>query len=186
MNDEILTEAEPLAVTEETVTEDAVASPEDESSEATKEVPEAEEDTAPLTEDNQSDGPAVEQMLEELRTLREELLEKRKAFEKISRDIGEFEEIFPEKSVGEIPDAVWESVKAGIPLAAAYALYERKNALRASTAQSANKANSARTTGAIGRETTENFYTPDEVRAMSRAEVRKNYSKIIESMKKWN
>ena len=128
----------------------------------------------------------AEEMLKELKALREELLEKRKVFEKMSRDISEFEEIYPDKKVNEIPDSVWESVKSGIPLAAAYALYERKNAFRADVAKSINVANSSLSTGSIGREVTENFYTPDEVRAMSRAEVKRNYSKIIESMKKWN
>jgi hypothetical protein len=41
-------------------------------------------------------------------------------------------------------------------------------------------------TGSLGKDTTESFFTPNEVRAMSRSEIRKNYSKILESMKKWN
>lgn len=131
-------------------------------------------------------SPSAEELLEELRVLREELAEKKRAFEKMSRDIGEFETLFPEKNVNEIPDSVWESVKTGIPLAAAYALYERKNAIRIDAAKVTNLANSARTTGPIGKDVTENYYTPDEVRAMSRAEVKRNYSKILESMKKWN
>lgn len=122
----------------------------------------------------------------ELEALKIELEEKKKTFERMSREIGEFSEIFPERSVSSIPDSVWESVKAGIPLAAAYALYERKNAVRADTANRINERNGSVSTGSVGRTSTENFYTPDEVRAMSRSEVRKNYSKIIESMKKWN
>ncbi len=185
MNDEILTEntedvVEEVKPFEETtseansVTEEAVeAEPSD--------VTDGEGENAPEEKE-----PSVEEMLLELKALREELLEKRKAFEKMSRDIGEFEELFPEKKVNEIPDTVWESVKTGIPLAAAYALYERKNAIRRDAAENTNTANSARATGPIGRDVTENFYTPDEVRAMSRAEVKRNYSKILESMKKWN
>lgn len=187
MIDEVLTE-----VTENEVMEAAEAEAHTEKmagdqTEQKEENVETELDSS-LTEDETSKEkePSVEEMLKELKALREELLEKRKAFEKMSRDISEFEELFPEKNVNEIPDSVWESVKTGIPLAAAYALYERKNAIRRDTAESTNVENRSRTTGSIGRDTTDSFYTPDEVKAMSRAEVKSNYSKILESMKKWN
>ena len=145
------------------------------------------QDDIPTTEQEAvAEESEAELLRKELDTLRAELEEKNKTFERMSREIGEFSEIFPEKSVNSIPDSVWESVKAGIPLAAAYALYERKNTVRADTASRINERNGEISTGAVGRATTENFYTPDEVRAMSRTEVRKNYSKIIESMKKWN
>ena len=149
----------------------------------------------PLPEENldeqseEKDGDSKEELellKTELESLRKELEEKKKSFERMSREIGEFSEVFPKKSVNNIPDSVWESVRAGIPLAAAYALYERKNALRAETASRINERNGNTSTGSVGRASTENFYTPDEVRAMSRSEVRKNYSKILESMKKWN
>ncbi|MBR2387775.1 MAG: hypothetical protein IKB02_03295 [Clostridia bacterium] len=186
MNDEILTQ-----VTDETEAVDAEAISVEELQSEADSIPEdeAEGNSETKTDEectSKENEPSVEEMLVELKKLREELLEKRKVFEKMSRDISEFEELFPEKKVNEIPDTVWESVKGGIPLAAAYALYERKNAIRRDTAEIANTANSARTTGPIGRDATEIFYTPDEVRAMSRSEVRKNYSKILESMKKWN
>ena len=187
MNDEALIENSKETIDPETTVSETQES---EVTETENEVVKTNENTSQEDLESEADtedtNVSVEEMLAELRSLREELLEKKKAFEKMSRDIGEFEELYPERNVNEIPDAVWERVKSGSPLAAAYALYERKNALRASTAKSANEANSARTTGSIGREVTENFYTPDEVRAMSRSEVRRNYSKIIESMKKWN
>ena len=122
----------------------------------------------------------------ELEELKIKLSEKENALERMSREIGEFSEIVPEKQINSIPDSVWASVKDGIPLAAAYALYERKNSVRAGTADLVNTRNSERSTGSLGRSSTENFYTPSEVKAMSREEVRKNYTKIIESMKKWN
>ena len=187
MNDESLLETtEEMTSVEldfsETITEEA--EPQTEPTENDSSTPKSESASEP--DSTPEDTPSVEEMLSELRALREELVEKKRAFEKMSRDIGEFEELYPERNVNEIPDTVWESVRSGIPLAAAYALYERKNALRADTAKSINEMNSARATGSIGREVTENFYTPDEVRAMSRSEVKRNYSKILESMKKWN
>ena len=148
------------------------------------------EDNAVPDEASEAPSPDEKDELEllrtELGTLRQEIEEKKKIFERMSREIGEFSEIFPERNVSDIPDSVWESVKGGIPLAAAYALYERKNALRADAASRINERNGSISTGPVGRASTENFYTPDEVRKMSRAEVKQNYSKILESMKKWN
>ena len=128
----------------------------------------------------------LEIMKKELEALRRELDEKKNAFERIGREFGEFYEIFPDTKIESIPDSVWESVKSGIPLSAAYALYEKKTSSRSALAERINEKNSVTSTGSVGRNTVENFYTPDEVRAMTRSEVRKNYSQIIESMKKWN
>ncbi len=165
----------------EVTTENDIPSTEVPEEETQNDVPDTATEEAPIKEVNEADV-----LRKELETLKIELEEKKKTFERMSREIGEFSEVFPEKSVNSIPDSVWESVKAGIPLAAAYALYERKNAVRADTASRINERNGAASTGSVGRTSTENFYTPDEVRAMSRSEVRKNYSKIIDSMKKWN
>ena len=147
-------------------------------------VDEKTEEAEPIEEPNEENE--LEILKRELDALKRELEEKKSVFERMSRDIGEFSDLFPDKNINSIPDTVWESVRSGIPLAAAYALYERKNAIREGVARRANEENGARTTGSIGKDSTENFYTPDEVRAMSRTEVKNNYSKIIESMKKWN
>ena len=128
----------------------------------------------------------IANMRSELDRLRSELIEKRSHLEKMDKEYAEFSELYPDVRISSLPDSVWQSVNSGIPLAAAYALYERKNALRADTASRINERNGSTTTGPVGRASTENFYTPDEVRKMSRAEVKQNYSKILESMKKWN
>ena len=174
-----MTDEEIITLQDEAVPTEEVAI---EAEDLQAEAPENEEEAA----NNEAEESEVELLKKELDTLRTELEEKKKVFQRMSREIGEFSEIFPEKSVSSIPDSVWESVKAGIPLAAAYALYERKNAVRADAASRINERNGEKSTGAIGRSDTESFYTPDEVRAMSRAEVKRNYSKILESMKKWN
>ena len=189
MKNEIMAESAeinvPEAICEERSAEDFEKVDSDDSLEDKKpsETPACDDDTDDTKEEKEL---SAEEMIRELKALKEELSEKRRVLEKMSRDIGEFEEIFPDKRVNEIPDSVWESVREGIPLAAAYALYERKNAIRKDSAASTNVKNSSRATGPIGRDVTETFYTPDEVRAMSRTEVKKNYSKILESMKKWN
>ena len=175
MNEEIITPEEEVVETETFVAKDETEAAEN-----------AAEPSAVAEETVAESVSEAESLRAELATLRTELEEKKKVFERMSREIGEFSEIFPEKTVSSIPDSVWESVKAGIPLAAAYALYERKSTVRVDTASRINERNGGKSTGPIGRAITEKFYTPNEVRAMSRSEVKKNYSKIIESMKKWN
>ena len=128
----------------------------------------------------------VEALREEISLLRRSLEEKNMAYERMSREIGEFSELFPDKNVSSLPDSVWESVRNGVPLAAAYALYEKRITARAAEAERVNARNSDSSTGPIGKNSDESFFTPDEVRAMSRSEVRQNYSKILESMQKWN
>lgn len=104
---------------------------------------------------------------------------------RILAEIGDFCALFPDVPVEELPDEVWESVRAGAPLAASYALYERKKCEKIKRIAAINAKNVARSPGAAGTDTASEFFTPDEVRRMSRAEVHANYSKIKESMKKW-
>lgn len=130
---------------------------------------------------------------EEIRTLREQVkqlteeLEARAAIaDKIAAQIGEFTDLFPEVSMESVPESVWESVRRGSSLAASYALYARKAYMSGQRASDVNQRNARNSPGVAGKGTASEYYTPDEVRAMSQKEVRANYSKIIESMKKWN
>jgi hypothetical protein len=81
---------------------------------------------------------------------------------------------------------VWKQVERGIPLSAAYALYEKKSTVDALRADEINRSNAQRSAGRLGQNTAREFFTPDEVRAMSPSEVRDNYKTIRESMKKWH
>lgn len=101
-------------------------------------------------------------------------------------EIKEFSAIFGADAVCKIPEEVWASTNRGIPLAAAYALYEKKAAQHAELAERVNKKNASMSAGAINNATAPGFFSPAEVRAMSAKEVKKNYNLIIESMKKWN
>ena len=68
-----------------------------------------------------------------------------------------------------------------IALAAAYALYEKREALRRENSKkNAEHSWHSMKDGAGGE-----YYSPSEVRSMSQKEVHKNYKKIIESMKHW-
>ena len=96
-----------------------------------------------------------------------------------------FRALYPDVAEQDVPDEVWEDVQNGIPLEAAFALWERRETVRRLAAEEANRKNA---TGAWGRADTasEQFLSPDEVRSMTQDEVRKQYSRIVESMKHWN
>lgn len=180
MNDII---SEPVEKIEEEIADESISETADEGT-TEENLPKAEEEESIEAESVEKDELAS--LREELCRLRAELEERKNSLERLGKEISEFSELFPNEPLTALPDSVWESVRGGIPLAAAYALYRRKTELRIEKANATNRKNNEMSTGAIGRDTTENFYTPDEVRAMSRSEIKKNYSKILDSMKKWN
>ncbi|MBQ8415891.1 MAG: hypothetical protein IJX13_03175, partial [Clostridia bacterium] len=84
-----------------------------------------------------------------------------------------------------ITDAIWKDVESGNSLAAAFALAERRRVVAEEKATLLNKANRERSAGAM-RNAQNDYFSPDEVRAMSSTEVRKNYQKIMRSMQNWH
>lgn len=138
-------------------------------------------------EDKQS---TLEEELKELRRKNEELereiLQRKALGERLEREISEFSDIFPETALSEVPDDVWSEVKRGLPLSAAYARHERKRTIGERKITEANTAARDLSSGPIKNGGGDYYYTPDEVRKMSAAEVKKNYSHIINSMKHWN
>ena len=52
-------------------------------------------------------------------------------------------------------------------------------------AEEINRRNAERSAGRAGTSTAPEYYSPDEVRAMSAHEVRENYQKIRAPMKRW-
>ena len=148
---------------------------------------EAESEDAPeealgdLESDNE-DG----RMSEEIESLRRELEGMREKRTALISEIREFSELFGADALSHVPGSVWESTSGGVPLAAAYALYEKKLTKQRELAESVNQKNAAMSAGAVKNAAYVGFYSPAEVRAMSAKEVKKNYNLIIESMKKWN
>lgn len=113
------------------------------------------------------------------------LEELKRAQNRILAEIGDFVALFPDTPIETIPDTVWESVKGGTPLAAAFALYEKRMVAEAKRIAEINAKNAKRSPGAAGKDTASEYFSPEDVRRMSRAEVHANYSKIKDSMKKW-
>ena len=136
------------------------------------------------------EAPAAEQGGDPMEMLRCELAElkslivgqKQAAAEPVMGE--DFRALYPDVTEADIPDAVWEAARGGLPLEAAYALHERREAMRRSAADKINRRNAG---GAWGRADAEadGFLSPDEVREMSPDEVRRNYARIMESMKHW-
>lgn len=101
-----------------------------------------------------------------------------------TRSRGELDEfclLFPNVPLSALPDEVRGQVDAGVPLAAAYALFEKREAHR----RDAGKKSAERSWHGMNESAGGEYYSPEEVKSMSQKEVHKNYKKIIESMKHW-
>ncbi len=62
----------------------------------------------------------------------------------------------------------------------------REELTRRQKADEINRRNAARSAGRAGTNAAPEYYSPDEVRAMSPAQVRENYQRIRASMQKWH
>lgn len=172
----ISTEAEALREEPETIDESE-----------TDEVPEEEEaDEAPADEEQKADENELAYLKAELDALKKELADSRAFYARLESECAEFAELYPSVPLKTLPDSIWQSVKSGVPLAAAYALEARKAELAARRAEAVNGENRNMSSGALSSDSYNDFFTPAEVRAMSAAEVRANYTKIINSMSKWH
>ena len=130
--------------------------------------------------DSETQESELEQLRGELKQLRQELAERDARLKqnvRVEREYAEFHDLFPDVSVGTLPEEVWQDVKAGASLAAAYALAEKKRAVALEKANDSNKNNRARSAGAVHNAQNHEF---------SPAEVRANLSKIKRSMQKWH
>ena len=155
---------------------------EEEAEEALSEVSEEAEEVQP-SEKKEDELMALRN---ELALLKSQLSENRAVYDRLSADCSEFSELYPDVALSSIPDSVWASVKNGVPLAAAYALSERRAELALAKAEDVNSKNKSLSSGTLGKAGGGEYFSPAEVRAMSPAEVRANYSKIINSMSKWH
>ena len=137
-----------------------------------------------LPEPNEGTAETIEALTARVRELVQEIEMRQTLTDRMARECEEFEVYFPDVSLRSLPDSVWTQVHAGVPLAAAYALYERgvQNQKKAAEEQTARK--EALSTGLPGAAQS-NYFSPSQVRAMSRQEVRENYDRIFESMRHW-
>ena len=121
----------------------------------------------------------------EISSLRAELESRDRALSRMHDEISEFSELYPDRVLTSLPSEVWDGVRSGLPLAASVAFYEAKQRRREAIAAEINQRNSEASSGSVDGADID-YYSPDEVRAMNAAQVRQNYSKILDSMKLWN
>ena len=154
---------------------------------------EAVEDILPSLHDENdcshtNDNVNVSELNQKIESLTQELESYKKAKahqEKIAEQLNEFSELFPSIAIKAIPDEVWESVKLGNTLAASYAIYEKRITEAARRIEEINKKNAALAAGIAGKNSSDEFFSADEVRKMSPSEVRANFAKIRKSMETW-
>lgn len=132
-----------------------------------------------------TDPAELSRLREELTQLREELTRKEAVSFRLGRECAEFRDLYPEIPLSAVPDEVWNAVRDGVPLPAAFALAERRRERLEQAAKDSNRRNLSRTSGELGQEAP-SYFSPEEVRRMSRDEVRENYSNILLSMQKWH
>lgn len=107
--------------------------------------------------------------------------------EKLAEDVAVFHELFPEVKAEAIPAEVWKQVEAGESLTAAYAVHFVKAMREQARIEEKNAENEKAAPPPVrhdGKE--ESYFSPEAVRKMSRAEVRKHYQEILRSMDHWN
>ncbi len=131
-----------------------------------------------------TDADKLSALQQEISRLQGELEKREKQQERISSEFSRLFELFPDADPSDIPNEVWDDVKNGNSLAGAYAIHARRAFLARERSDSVNERNAALSSGRISGHSSE-YFTQDEVRAMSQGEVRANYKKILKSMPKW-
>lgn len=137
--------------------------------------------TAPIEEVTDN---ADADLLAELDTLRRRVEVAERTAREISAGWREFSELYPEADIASLPDSFNSAIERGIPPAAAYALELRRREVTKLRIEAADKRARELSAGKL-EPTEDSLYSPDEVRAMSPSEVRKNMEKIRRSMKSW-
>ena len=123
-------------------------------------------------------------LLSELESLRSRLETAERTAREISAGWREFTELYPDADMSSLPDSFNSAIERGIPPAAAYALELRRKEVRLARIKAADQRARELSAGKLDP-ADDTLYSPDEVRAMPPAEVRKNIEKIRRSMKSW-
>ena len=115
----------------------------------------------------------------------EALVDEFRRLEELNKEYSQFRELFPDMSISELPDEVLDSVKGGVPLTAACALYKLRRTVAAAKATAVNESNEKLSSGDV-KKAPVNYLTIEEIREMSPGEVKNNYPLILESLKNQN
>ena len=181
IDETVITQEEALSEIEETVAVDDSISDDNTQNTTSDDIFEGEE----IEESSEESIDSLRQQITALKSQISQLEAMRDTQTRVFEELADFRDLFPEVELSAIPESVWDSVKKGTPLIASYALYERRMEAERTRIARINAKNASRSAGIAGKNTASEYFSPDEVRKMSRAEVHANYSKIKESMKKW-
>ncbi len=147
-------------------------------------IQEMQESSRQGAEEDAADGREEERLRARIRELEQQISDSQILSERVSRECVEFERYFPDVSLRHVPEEVWGQVHTGVPLSAAYALYEKKQEQQKAVIEQRSAKNAAFSSGTLDSAGQE-YFSPAQVRAMSRSEVRENYDRIFESMRYW-
>lgn len=129
---------------------------------------------------------AYEELKKEVDTLRDELNKEKNKLSGFVNQLKELYELYPDADINSISDDIWKGALTGTPVAAAYALYQRRCEVAKQRASETNKQNREKCVGGIAGNNDNGYFSPSEVRNMTPTQVRENYTKIIDSMNHWN
>ncbi len=121
---------------------------------------------------------------EEARREAREIKRRDRSEQSMKEDIKRFREYFPDVKPEDIPESVWNDAANGIPLSNAYALYIRIKDESDGKAREFNQYTDERSVP-VGNDESEAPYTKEEVESMPPSAVKKNYKKILNSIKGW-
>jgi hypothetical protein len=139
--------------------------------------------------------PETMRYLNQLEREREEARQKLESETKRQAQYREFFETFPDAKVEDIHPETLEKFHSGIPLKYAYmeqkyseALSEVEKYKLGSESQKANEEAKATSPGSVSQSGTpkQTYFSPEQVRNMSREEIRKNLKDIERSQKQWS
>lgn len=94
--------------------------------------------------------------------------------------------LFPKLNASAVPDEVWDRVREGDSLSAAYCLWLVKTVKEKKRIDGVNSRNAHAALPPVSDDSErEGFFTRDTVRNMSREQIRKNLDRILKSMDSW-
>ncbi len=115
----------------------------------------------------------------------DELRRDRRIKENLERELEIIKELFPDFDANAMPDELFEKCSEGKGLAGEYALWQLRMQRVRDEADKKNESNSHSAPPQIHDGDGELYFTPEQVRTMSRRDVRRHYKNIIKSMEKW-
>lgn len=105
---------------------------------------------------------------------------------RLKNDVALLLELFPKLKADAVPQEVWDRVREGDSLSAAYCLWLVKTVKEKKRIGEVNEKNRAASLPKLDTGSDEGFFTREAVKRMSQEQIRKNLDSILRSMDSWN